>query len=150
MLATGMAALACALPATATAKAKHPTAAERVRVKRALTREVRRNPGVVLKRRFLKKASFVDFKLPLTVRLGRSNGMGGYEASDDAVEIDWDDAVVPWPLPGGMPAATQTTFLSGRFTLEASLGDDTGGYGELGALETVQGMTTQMTATPFT
>jgi hypothetical protein len=145
----------CLIPAAASAdtasaaKAKRPTAVQRAKIRRTLAREVRRNPGVVLKRSFMKQAAFVDFKLPLTVRLGRSDGVGGYEASDDALEIDWDDAVVPWPLAGGVPAATQTTYLSGRFTMEASMGDDASGYGELGSMETVTGANLAMTATPF-
>jgi hypothetical protein len=98
----------------------------------------------------MRQASIVDFRLPLTVRLSRSNGLGGYEPSDDTLEITWDDSVVPWPLAGGAPAAVQTTSLSGRFTMEAGFGGDASGYGELGALETVQGRGLSMTATPFT
>jgi hypothetical protein len=135
--------------AKTSAKAKRMSAAQRAKIRRSLARKVRRNPGVLLDRGFLKEAVLVDFKLPMTVRLGRSNGLGGYEPSDDQLEIDWDDSVVPWPLAGGSPPGNQTTLLSGRFTLEASMSDDAGGYGELGAMETVQGANLAMTATPF-
>jgi hypothetical protein len=126
------------------------SAAKRAKIRRSLARQVHRNPAVVLKRSFLKNAALVDFKLPTTVRLGRSDGAGGWEASDDVVEITYDDSVVPWPLAGGTPPAPQNTYLSGQFTLEASMSDDSSGYGELGAMETVQGGKISMTASPFT
>jgi hypothetical protein len=142
---------AAAEPHAATSKkGQAPNAQRRARVRRTLTRRLRRNPGLVLNRSFMHEASLVDFQLPLTVRLGRSNGQGGYEASDDVLEIGWDDSVVPWPLAGGAPGATQTTLLSGRFTMQASFGGDASGYGQLGAMETVQGAGLSMTATPFT
>jgi hypothetical protein len=140
-------AVAAGAGSSAATKAHHLSARERAELRRALTRRVRRNPGVVLERGFIRKADL--FKLPLSVRLNRANGQGGYEPSDDQLEIDWDDSVVPWPLAGGAPAATQTTTLSGRFTMEASFGGDAGGYGELGAMETVQGAGLSMTAAPF-
>jgi hypothetical protein len=146
----------CLIPAAATAdtasaaKAKRLTATQRAKIRRSLARQVHRNPGVVLKRSFMKRAALVEFKLPTTVRLGRSDGAGGWEASDDVIEVTWDDSVVPWPLAGGMPPAPQNTFLSGQFTLEASMSDDSSGYGELGAMETIQGGKVAMTASPFT
>jgi hypothetical protein len=141
---------ACVMPAAASAaKAKHLSPGQKAKIKRALKRQVKHNPGVILGRRFAKQAAQVDFKLPTTVRLNRSDGAGGFEASDDVVEIDYDDSVVPWPLAGGATPATQTTSLQGQFSLEASMSDDASGYGELGAMETVAGGRTQITATPF-
>jgi hypothetical protein len=147
-------------PSAATAEAVHaattaggagrPSARERSRLRRTLARRVRRNPGVMLDRGFMKTAALVNFTLPLSVRLSRSNGQGGYEPSDDQLEVTWDDSVVPWPLAGGAPAAPQTTMLSGRFTMEASWGGDVSGYGEPGAMEIAQGNRLTMTATPFT
>jgi hypothetical protein len=124
-------------------------AQKRAQARRELARRVRANPSLVIKRSFIREAALVDFKLPLTVRLGRANGMGGYEPSDDELEIEWDDSVTTWPLAGGVPAATQTTLLSGRFTMEMSFSDDASGYGVLGAVETVQGSGISMTAQPF-
>jgi hypothetical protein len=115
-----------------------------------LRAQVKHNPGVILKKKFAKQAALVDFKLPTTVRLNRSDGAGGFEASDDVLEIAYDDSVIPWPLAGGMTPASQDTFLQGQFSLEASMSDDASGYGELGAMETVAGGKIAMTATPFT
>jgi hypothetical protein len=137
------------------AKAKQRlTAKQRRVIRQKLAREVKRNPTVVLKKSFVQQAVFVDYKLPMTVRLARPNGLGGYEPSDDQLEITWDDSANPWPLagatPAGAPATAQLTSLNGRFTLEASFSDDASGYGELGAMETFVGGGISMTATPFT
>ena len=105
---------------------------------------------VVGRRSWLRKAALVNYRLPMTVRLGRPDGLGGFEPSDDQLEIAWDDGANPWPLTGGAPASIQTTMLDGRFTMEANFGDDGDGYGELGAMETTVGGAVSMTATPFT
>jgi hypothetical protein len=142
-----------AAPATADAHAgKSPKLSNKARgkLRRQLQLEVRRNPAVVFKRSFLKRADVSDYKLPLTVRLGKSDGMGGFLPSDDQLEIDYDDSTTPWPLAGGTMPANQTTLLNGLFTMEASFGGDASGYGELGALETFQGNDIEMTADPFT
>jgi hypothetical protein len=106
---------------------------------------------VILKRAFLRKAALVDYRVPFTVRLGRSDGVGGFEASDDQVEITWDDAANPWPTlsPAGQPAGMQLTNLAGRFTMEAVWDGDATGLGEPGAIETIVGNGITMTATPF-
>jgi hypothetical protein len=133
------------------AKKKHINARERARIKRKLKRQLKSRPGVVLGKDFIRRAALVDFKLPLTVRLTRaSDASGTTEPSDDELEITWDDSVVPWPLTsaGGVPAAVQTTFLSGYFTVESSF-SDSDGYGELGAMETILGGKIGMSATPF-
>jgi hypothetical protein len=141
-------------PHAAAAKSKKKTRldkAERARIRRALKRQLRRTPTSVLGRDFLKRASLVDFKLPLTMRLNRVPGADAVpEPSDDEIEIRWDDSVVPWPLDGagGAPAAVQTSFLSGQFSVESSFSDSEG-YGELGAMETILGGNIAMTATPF-
>jgi hypothetical protein len=123
---------------------------ERARLRKQLTADVRRNPTVVFNRRFLKKADLSDFKLPLTVRLSKPDGQGGFLPSDDQLEIDYDDSANTWPLASSALPAPQTTFLDGLFTMEASFGGDSTGYGEPGALETVQGGQILMTASPFT
>jgi hypothetical protein len=137
------AAFGCVDTASAGAKSKE-------RVRKELARQLSKNPKVAVTRSFMHKAQLVDFKLPLTVRLARSNGAGGYEASDDQLQIAWDDSAVPWPLAGGVPAGPQTTFLSGKYTMEADFGGDASGTGELGAFETVQGNAIAMNAQPFT
>ena len=121
----------------------------KARIRKQLQRELRRKPGSVFQRNFLKRASLVDFKLPLTIRLNRvADATGVPEASDDQIEITWDDSVVPWPLAGGMVGSTQISNLDGQFTVESSFSDSEG-YGELGAMETILGGNIQMTATPF-
>jgi hypothetical protein len=126
-------------------KQQSDEARRRTRVRRDLSRQLRRNPTVIFKRSFVKKAGLVDFRLPLTVRL--TDGSGVLDPTGAALEIQWDDSVIPWP-PFGVPAATQTTSLKGKFSLEASWGDASG-YGEAGTMETVQGRALSMTATPF-
>lgn len=126
---------------------------ERTELRKQLARQLRRNPTLILNRRFIRKAALAEFRLPMSARLSRSNGQGGYEPSDDQLEIDWDDSVFTWPLAaaGGTFAAPQTTGLAGGFTLEAVFnGGDTTGYGELGATETVVGGGITMRSDPFT
>lgn len=126
------------------------TAEKRRAIQRRLSREVRRNPSIVTRKAWVRKAALVNYVLPMTVRLSRPDGLGGFEPSDDELEITWDDGANPWPLSGGAPAAAQTVMLNGRFTMEASFGDDASGYGELGAMETIVGGGVFLTATPFT
>ncbi|HET9025629.1 MAG TPA: hypothetical protein VFN64_13720 [Burkholderiaceae bacterium] len=138
-------------PSAAVAKAKkksHLDKRERARIRRELRRQVRRKPTSVFGRDFLKRASLVDFKLPLTIRLNPAPDANGPSASDDQIQITWDDSVVPWPLAGGVIGPVQTSNLDGQFTVESSFSDSEG-YGELGAMETILGGKIQMTATPF-
>src|SRR4051794_31980608 len=76
------------------------SAKPRALLRQRLAREVRRNPAVVTKRSFIREAALAEFRLPFSVRLRRSDGSGGYEASDDQLEIAWDDSAIQWPLDG--------------------------------------------------
>jgi hypothetical protein len=139
--------------ATASAKASQKqklTRTERAKLRRQLRTELERHPANLFRKSFLRKADLVDFKLPLTVRLDTSNGQGGFLPSDDQFEIEWNDSTIVWPLTGGTLPAPQVTYLSGTFAMEASFGSDATGYGELGAMETVQGNAISMKADPFT
>jgi hypothetical protein len=139
--------------ATASAKAspQHKlTNKQRAKLRRQLRAELEKHPANLFKKSFLRKADLVDFKLPLTVRLDTSNGQGGFLPSDDQLEVDYDDSTTVWPLTGGTLPASQLTYLSGTFTMQASFGSDATGYGELGAMETVQGNAITMKADPFT
>ena len=137
----------------AVAKAKKPklTAKQRARMRRTLARQLKRNPGLVLNRSFMKKAAFVELHIPMTVRLNGPNDIGGGDPDDDLLEITWDDSVFAWPLaPVGVMAATQTVPIAGLFSLESIFkGGDTTGYGEPGALEAIFGGGISMTADPF-
>ena len=130
--------------ASANKHARKLTPRQKAALRRELARELRRNPTRVFTRAFLRKADMSDFRLPMTVRLSPSDGQGGYQPSDDQLEIDWDASTFSWPTdPTGMiavPAAPQTIFLKGNFTLEAIFsGGDTSGYGTLGNTETIVG-----------
>jgi hypothetical protein len=126
---------------------------EKARLRKTLARQLRRNPSVILKRSFIRKAALVEFHLPMSVRLSPSDGQGGFQPSDDQLEIDWDDSAFSWPLAaaGGITAAPQVVSLSGGFTLDAVFGGgDTTGYGELGATETLMGGAIAMHSGSFT
>jgi hypothetical protein len=62
-----------AVPATPAVAANKSSAARRAAARHELLREVRRNPGVVRRRAFLKRAALVNFKLPVTIRLRTGN-----------------------------------------------------------------------------
>ena len=111
---------------------------------------------MVLRPGFLKRAAFVDFELPITVRLNPAvNSTGSPAVSDDVLRIAWSDQTAPWPDLDGAgplgfaPAAAATTTLSGRFTMQWKFGADASGYGALGALETSQGHAIAIGGTPF-
>jgi hypothetical protein len=122
-------------------------AQQQARQRRAFDRQLRHNPALILQRGFLKQASLAGFRLPLTVRLTDGNGV--LDPTGSQLEITWDDSVTPWPSGGAAPA-TQTTSLTGKFSMELSYGDDASGYGELGSLESLQGASLRMKASPFT
>jgi hypothetical protein len=151
LLCVGTAAAAPRDTVVQVASKKSKKAKERARIRRALTRELRRNPAAILKKGFLRRAALVDYRVPFTVRLGRSDGTGGFEASNDQLEITWDDAANSWPTltPAGQPAGVQLSNLAGQFTMEALWDGDSTGLGEPGAIETVVGNGIAMTATPF-
>jgi hypothetical protein len=55
------------------ASAKRMSAKQKAHVRAELRKQVKKNPKVVSKKSFLKKASLVNFKLPVTIRLRGSN-----------------------------------------------------------------------------
>ena len=69
----------------ANADAKSLSKAQKKAISKQLMRAVKKNPGVISKRWFLKKASVVSFTLPTTVRLlPASNQSGGHVSNDNA------------------------------------------------------------------
>jgi hypothetical protein len=150
---TAIAVAICLAPAASSAappKQQKLSAAQKAQIRKQLAREVRKNPAVVMKRSFIRKAAASEFRLPFSVRLRRSDGNGGFEPSDDQLEIAWDDAATTWPLGAGALPPAQDVLLSGGFTLEAAFGGgDATGYGELGATETIVGRGVSMTSGPF-
>jgi hypothetical protein len=86
----------------------------------------------------------------MTVRLSKSDGVGGFVPNDDLLEIEWDDSAFSWPLAAGTLALPQDVTIGGAFTLEGIFsGGDTTGYGEPGAVETLAGNGISMTSAAF-
>jgi hypothetical protein len=142
---------ASAIARTHTAKHRKLSAAERAHLRKTLLRQLRKQPSLALSRTFLKKAQLAEMHVPLSVRLSKSNGAGGYEPSDDLIQITWDDSAFAWPLTAGTLAAPQTVLVGGNFTMEGIFGGgETSGYGELGTTETVVGGAINMHSDPFT
>src|SRR5207244_351644 len=108
--------LAAVAPAPADARGaagRKPSAAAAAKQRRALSQAVRHNPRKAFTRGFLRKASLVNFQLPLTARLNPQVGSPPVPASsDDRLEVTSETDVVPWPLdtasyapPGAQQAA---------------------------------------------
>ena len=65
------------------------TKSQKVHIRHQLRKQVKKNPRVIMKRSFLKKASLVDFVLPTTIRLNPATDQHGHFAtSDDAASLD--------------------------------------------------------------
>lgn len=127
---------------------KHRTTVlSKARIRTQLTRQLRKNPLLALNRSFLRKADFVDFSMPLTVRLTRTRQL----ESDDRLQIDWNTDTQAWPLPTTTyaPTVQQTVSLTGRFSMEWHFGSDTTGYTTLGTSETTVGSLVDMVASPL-
>src|SRR4051794_37974061 len=67
----------------ALAKTNRLGAKQKAHIRATLKKQVKKNPRIVNRRWFLKKASLVDFKLPVTVRL-RSSGTGALANANTA------------------------------------------------------------------
>ncbi len=118
--------LALAVPVASAPAAKRLTHARKAKIRAELRRQVRRNPRVLHRRSFLRRAALVNFQLPVTIRLRNAcmtdNGQN--------------------PAPGaGQTCATQGTALnqltvpSARINLGPSLGArDIAISGALGAV----------------
>src|SRR5262249_53400552 len=115
-----------------------------------LQRLIRRKPGAMLSKGFLKKAQAVDLTLPLTLRLRR----GDQGPVDDALAVVWDSSTWGWPSafvqlqpasPGDPPPGGIVP-LDGRATVDAEFGKDTSGYGTPGVVETITGRRLQFSS----
>ena len=67
-------AVALAAPTIAPAAQSHLTRQQAARIRASLRREVKRHPGVVRRTSFIKRASLVNFTLPVTLRLRPPRG----------------------------------------------------------------------------
>jgi hypothetical protein len=149
LLGSSFAMPALALPrevAHASAKKHHqPSAAQRRRDE--LGRRALKKPSLVLDSNFVRRAQAAGSVVPFTVRL-RKPYEGG--PGDDQLQLNWDTAAVPWPLPGTVPpAAPSTTNLDGAFSYQWDFGADTSGYATLGTVETRIGGGVSATGTGF-
>lgn len=126
------------------------TAKQKARERRKLAAMLRKNPRLALRKSFLRKAAFVDYSMPLTVRLNPTQTLGG-TVSEDRLEIAWNTDTQSWPLPAASyaPSAVQTVSLGGRFSMEWRFGSDTTGYTTLGTSEALVGAKTEMVASPL-
>jgi hypothetical protein len=70
-------------PASAKMSAKH-----KAQVRQQLRKAVKKNPKVITKRSFLKKAALVNFKLPVTVRLRGYSGPTASSTNPNSATID--------------------------------------------------------------
>jgi hypothetical protein len=140
--------LATATPsahATSTSAAKKRAAKQRAAERKKLARAVRKDPRVVLKSSFVRKAQLVDFRLPITVRLTKPG-----VAPDDVLELGFFDGLIgdlAWPAGQDPPAVAPTTTVTGSFTMEMHFGTDTSGYSTPGTIETTQGAALTMSGT---
>ena len=139
--------------ADAQAKQKRLTKKQKAKIRRQLYRQLKKNPRLIRKRWFVRKANHVAFELPLTVRLSpqvdttTAPGLQLGEAPhNDTLEFDLGTAAVTLPA-GVVPGVVMTT-IGGSFKLRGQFGKDASGYGTLGALEIDQG-NVNVTGTPI-
>ena len=127
------------------------TESQKARERRHLSALVHKNPRVALSTSFLKRAAFVDYSMPLTVRLASAQAFGGPTPPDDRLEIAWNTDTQSWPLSSASfaPSPVQTVSLAGRFSLEWRFGADATGYTTLGTSEALVGAKTEIVAAPI-
>ena len=138
---------------SAQAKQKRLTKKQKAKIRRQLYRQLKKNPRLIRKRWFVRKASHVSFELPLTVRLTPkvdTTTAAGLQLGDatpnDTLQFDLGTAAVT--LPAGVHPGTVMTTIGGNFKLRGQFGKDASGYGTLGALELDQG-NVDLTGTPI-
>ena len=133
--------LCCAVVSTgmpATAAAGYTKKQKRV-IRAKMLKQLKKNPRLVRKRWFLRKASHVEFALPLTARLAPSirtttnPAIPAGEFPNDSLELGLGSD--PATAPAGVYASTVTVPIQGKFSLTGKFGTDTIGYGTLGVLE---------------
>jgi hypothetical protein len=120
--------LAAALGATFAGPAGAYTKAQKAKIRHRLMREVKKNPRVVLKKRFFTLASHVDFELPLTIRLNPCIAQSAgtcttFLTSNDTLNLDLGPTVGVKPVK-----------LSGRILAKARFLDPFEGEGSPGQL----------------
>jgi hypothetical protein len=98
---------------------------------------MRRNPRVVTRRWFLKRASLFGVDLPVTFRLTPVVDQAGTPAAvdDDTIQISLGSDPTTAPLPTGVAAGDVTSTVKGRIAGSLRFSQDPAGYGQIGAVE---------------
>jgi hypothetical protein len=127
--------------ATPAAEASHSKSARKA-ARKKLLREIKRNPRVVRRPGFVRKASHLALDMPVTFRLNpkinHDNDPGTpvvTAPSDDLIELDLGADTTGAPFPVGFEPGVATTALSGQFQASIRFGRSTIGYGTLGLTE---------------
>jgi hypothetical protein len=94
-------------PAAARTSTSHMTRHQRHVMRTRLMRAVKQHPGVVRKRWFLKRASLVDFTLPVTVVLRQGNNPATTNPNEADVDLGGSLGVRQVWLGGKLPAEIQ-------------------------------------------
>ncbi len=105
--------------------------------RRALIRAVRRNPKLLRRPGFLRKALIVpEMNLPITIRFATVvNQAGAERPPDDVLELDFGTGAAPVGPLGSVFAGVQPTTLTGKLRGFLHLNRETSGYGEFGVFE---------------
>jgi hypothetical protein len=108
------------------ASAKNYTPKQKAQARKQLRKQVKKNPRIVMRSSFLRKARAVDFSLPVTIRIGRKtiSGAGPTFALGDPGSATLDL---------GPSLGTRTLGLSGHLPAEIQFADsfDGGGIGNV-------------------
>src|SRR5262245_22927448 len=112
------------------------TRAQKKAGRKELLRSVKKNPRVVLRSSFMRRAALFDFDLPVTFRLSRAtSSTPTFEPTDDLLQLDSGSDPTAAPLPLGRFPGVVSTTLDGRIHATMRFGQDTSGYGRPGIIE---------------
>jgi hypothetical protein len=119
------------------AAAKYTKKQKRI-LRAKLMKQLKKNPRLIRKRWFVRRASHLGFSLPLTARLTpaiRTTATAPISFADanDTVAIDLGTGATADPP--GVYAGNVTTSVAGKFKMLGQFGGDTIGYGSLGVME---------------
>lgn len=152
LVAIALCAVGSAVPERAEARSSTTSSAKKQRAKerKALVRATKRDPKVVTKPWFLRKAQLFGLDLPITIRLTPAANQAGtpVPSFDDVIQIDLGTTATGGPPPDGVaPGVVQST-LKGSIRGSLRFSQDPAGYGQLGTVELGFG-DIQMTGTAF-
>jgi hypothetical protein len=111
------------------ASAKKLSAKQRAAVRTQLKKEIKKNPGIIHRKSFVKRASLVNFKLPITIRL-RTGDIPGTPTVNEAAGRNTNRAT----LDLGASLGTRDVYLGGSLAAELTFHDSYSG-GALGNVD---------------